>query len=110
MKIFIVVVNKMRRVGGVLDESLDSILREELAIRLGNTPGKLCIEETRRRGGEEVDLAVEGIKDLVQPSGDVPFSRPYLGVKSLHLGRERDLRVVSLALLLRNTLLLADCT
>lgn len=110
MKIFIVVVDEVSRVGGVLDESLDCILREELSIRLGNAPGELGVEETRGGGGEEVDLAVEGIEDLVQPGGDVPLPRPYLRIKGLHLGRKRNLRIVSFALFLWNTLLLADCT
>ena len=56
----------------ILHESLYGIFREELAIWFGDPPKNLCVELPGRRRREEVDLTVERIENLVQPSRYVP--------------------------------------
>ena len=71
----------VEKVGGilrVLHEALHSVLREELAIRLGYPPKDFRVELPRGRRCEEVHLAVEGIEYLVQTGGYIPSSGSFV--------------------------------
>lgn len=49
-----------------LDETLDRILREKLAIRLFDAPVELAIECIRRRRIKEVNLTIKCIEYIVE--------------------------------------------
>ena len=89
MQVFIIMIDEMGGILGILIKTLQGITGKEFSIGFFNTPIQFAVEFTGCRFGEEMDLTWEGIKEFILSGRDEPFAIPEFGIE---FGNEDFLR------------------